>query len=89
MVYNYKCRKCENIFDIDHSMKVKDAVEELGAECPKCGSTDIFKYLGNMKTAHIHFKGVGFATNDLALDKIGFPKHYKDNPEVREKLKNM
>lgn len=89
MVYTYKCRKCENIFEIDHSMKVNDAVEELGAKCPKCESQEIFKYLGNMKTAHIQFKGLGFAVNDHALDKIKFPKHYRDNPEIKDKLNKL
>lgn len=67
-------------------MKVDNAVEELGAKCPECESQDIFKYLGTLKTAYIQFKGVGFAKNDLALSKIGFPKHYHQNPEIRKKL---
>lgn len=70
-------------------MSVNNAVQELGSVCSNCGSHNIFKYLGLRKTVPIHFKGTGFAINDLALDKIGFPKHYKENPEVREKIKNM
>lgn len=86
MVYFYKCRSCEHVFELDHSMKVNDVVAELDAKCPQCESQDIFKYLGNMKTAYIQFKGIGFSVNDHALDKINFPKHYKDNPEIRKKL---
>lgn len=86
MVYQYKCRVCETVFDVEHSMSVNDAVAELGTSCPNCESPDVFKYLGNLKTAYIQFKGVGFAKNDLALDKIGFPKHYHQNPEIRQKL---
>lgn len=88
MVYTYKCREDEHMWEVDHSMHVNDAVTELGLRCPVCGSENIFKFLGNMKTAYIQFKGLGFAVNDHALDKINFPKHYRDNPEIRDKLKD-
>ncbi len=89
MIYNYKCRDCSTIFELEHSIKVSNAVSEIGATCSSCGSTNIFKYLGSFKTVPILFKGTGFAANDLALGRIGFPEHYKENPEIRKKLKNM
>jgi len=89
MVYHYKCRACEHIFEIEHSMKVSNAAEELGSSCPICESNDVFKYLGNLKTAYISFKGPGFSVNDSALDRVGFPKHYRENPEIRDKLNKL
>lgn len=86
-IYDYKCRECEEVWDTTHSFK--ETAEELGITCPSCGSSNIFRYLGRRKTIPIHFKGSGFAINDLALDRIGFPKHYKQNKEVRDKLKDI
>lgn len=85
-VYDYKCRECEDIWQEIHSFKENH--EDLGLKCPKCKSLNIFKYLG-AKPVPVHFKGTGFAINDLALSKIGFPEHYKQNKEVRDKLKEM
>lgn len=89
MVYEYRCRDCLTIWETTHSIDVNDAVEELGLSCPTCHSTDIHKYLGNMKTVPIKFKGTGFASNDLALDKLGMPKNIRNNPEVKKKLSEL
>jgi predicted nucleic acid-binding Zn ribbon protein len=89
MKYDYRCRECENVWEVDHPMKVSDAVAELGLFCPNCESSNIFKYLGNMATTYIQFKGTGFSINDAALDKVKFPKHYRDNPEVKNKLDKL
>lgn len=85
-LYDYKCRECSEIWNETHSFK--DDAKSLGIHCPKCDSENVFKYLG-AKPVPVHFKGTGFAINDLALSKIGFPEHYKQNKEVRDKLKDM
>lgn len=86
-IYEYKCRECDTVWDETHSFK--ENAESLGIVCPNCGANNIFKYLGNRKTLPIQFKGPGFAINDAALDRIGFPKHYRQNKEVRDKLKDL
>lgn len=87
MVYDYKCRGCENIWTVEHSIAVKNAVEELGTACPSCSSTNIFKYLGNYGTATVVFKGMGWAHKDLMLDKIGMPSTTRNSPEAQAAMK--
>lgn len=88
MTYEYKCNNCEHIWKVDHSIKVNNAVEELGLCCENCESSDVKKYLGNYKTATVMFKGTGFAVNDLALEKIGMPKAQRESPMAQRKLKD-
>lgn len=90
MKYEYKCDECENIWDEYHSIKVNDAVQELGLFCPECKSNKIKKYLGNYGTATVVFKGMGWAHKDMLMDKIGMPKETQNNPETRAALnKNL
>jgi putative FmdB family regulatory protein len=54
--YEYKCPKCEAIFEVLQKMKDKPA-----AKCPKCGA----KAERQMSGGHgIHFKGTGFYETD-------------------------
>lgn len=85
-MYDYKCRDCENIWQENHSMKINNAVEELGLKCPECQSIEIAKYLGNYKTATVVFNGMGWAHKDLLLDKIGMPKAQQNSPEARKAM---
>lgn len=85
--YDYKCRVCGTTWLKFHS--VKEDATSLGLVCPECNSEDIYRYFGDMKTVPIHFKGTGFTLNDHALDRIGFPKHYREIPDVKNKLKDM
>lgn len=54
--YDYKCKKCNNTFEIFHKMS-----ESPKIKCPKCGSIAerILSYNSN-----IIFKGEGFYVND-------------------------
>jgi len=85
--YQYKCRECETIFDVVHS--IHETAEDISLTCENCGSTNIFRYLGNYDTATIVFKGMGWAGTDAALDKIGMPKATRESPEAKNKLKNL
>ena len=87
MRYEYKCDDCENIWDVHHSIKVDDAVEELGLLCSECESKNIKKYFGNYSTATVMFKGPGFAINDLAMEKIGMPKPQRESLEAKKAMK--
>lgn len=87
MVYEYKCRDCETVSEIEHS--INDSAEELGLTCPACGSEDIFKYLGNYGRPTIIFRGPGWVVNDTALERIGMPQAQQHSPEGREKLKEV
>ena len=54
--YEYKCPKCETVFDVVQKMKEKPA-----AKCPKCRS----KAERQLSGGHgIHFKGTGFYETD-------------------------
>lgn len=86
MVYDYRCRDCENIWQERHSMKVDNAVEELGLKCPECESVDIYKYLGNVRNVSIKFLGTGWAGNDAALEAIGMPEATRNSPEAKKRL---
>lgn len=87
MTYEYKCRSCSNIWSVEHSMSINDAVEELSLSCPTCSSRDIHKYLGNYGTATVVFKGTGWAAKDMMLDKIGMPKAQRESPEAQAAMK--
>ena len=89
MVYDYKCRSCQEIWEVEHSMNVSDAVEELGLACPECESTDIFKYLGNVKRVAINFVGTGWVSKDSALDAMGMPKNIQNSPHARKYLDKL
>lgn len=85
MIYDYKCHDCSTIWEESHSIKVDDAVAECGLVCPSCSSINIRKYFGTFsKPPTIVFKGMGWVGTDTALKKVGFPDHYKENPEVRK-----
>lgn len=83
--YQYKCRECETVFDVVHS--INDDKDSLDLQCDSCGSRDIFRYLGNYNTATIIFKGMGWAGTEAALDKIGMPKATRGSAEAQQKLK--
>lgn len=85
--YDYKCKTCGNIWSTSHS--IKETAESLGLKCPECNGDDIFKYLGNLKSIPIKFKGTGFSVNDGALDKLGFPKNTRNDPEVKKRLNDL
>lgn len=85
--YQYKCRDCETVFDVVHS--IKEDKDSLSLVCENCESDNIFKYLGNYETATIVFKGMGWAGTDAALDKIGMPKATRGSPEAQAKLKDL
>lgn len=87
MVYDYKCKDCLNIWQVTHSIAVKNAIEELGINCPNCESSNIFRYLGNYGTTTVVFKGTGWAHKDIMLDKIGMPKTTQNSPEAQNALK--
>lgn len=54
--YEYKCPKCQTVFDVVHKMKDKPAVK-----CPKCRA----KAERQLSGGHgIHFKGTGFYETD-------------------------
>jgi putative FmdB family regulatory protein len=54
--YEYKCPKCEAVFEVLQKMKDKPA-----AKCPKCGA----RAERQMSGGHgIHFKGTGFYETD-------------------------
>lgn len=86
MKYDYKCKDCENLWEENHSMKIDNAVEELGLSCPSCQSKNISKYLGNYTTATVVFNGMGWAHKDLLLDKIGMPKAQRESPEAQKAM---
>ena len=85
--YQYKCRDCETVFDVNHS--IHDEAEDLGLMCENCESENIFRYLGNYDTATIVFRGMGWAGTESALDKIGMPKATRNSPEAQQKLKDL
>lgn len=85
--YQYKCKECEHVFDVIHS--INEDKDGLGLVCENCGSENIFKYLGGYGTATIIFKGTGWVINDTALEKVGMPKPQRESREAQEKLKDM
>lgn len=85
--YQYKCKDCETVFDVNHS--IHDEAEDLGLVCENCESDNIFRYLGNYDTATIVFRGMGWAGTEAALDKIGMPKATRNSPEAKQKLKDL
>jgi len=85
-IYDYKCRECGNIWEVEHSISVDDAVEELGLKCPECGSQDIFKYLGKRKSLTVKFIGTGWYINDSALEAAGMPEATRNSPETKKRL---
>jgi len=87
MLYDYKCKECSTIWQINHSIHIKNPVEELGLSCTSCSSTKIFRYIGNYKTATLVFKGSGWAHKDSMLDKLGMPKSTQNSPEARKAMK--
>jgi putative FmdB family regulatory protein len=85
--YQYKCRECNSIFDIIHS--ITETKASLDLVCTSCASNDIFRYLGNYGSATVIFKGIGWASKDAFLDKLGMPKATQQSPEAREQLKKL
>ena len=83
--YQYKCRDCETVFDVVHS--IHESAEDISLVCENCGSKNIFRYLGNYDTATIVFRGMGWAGTESALDKIGMPKETRGSHEAQQKLK--
>lgn len=53
--YNYRCTKCEKIFDAFHSMMSTDA-----QHCPECGAVGTKL----MSASSVIFKGSGFYSTD-------------------------
>jgi putative FmdB family regulatory protein len=77
--YDYKCKKCGNVFEVFHSMS-----SEPVKVCPKCGG-EVKKLIGAGSTPI--FKGSGFYQTDYknlsSKDKkkeVSHPKP-KNNPE--------
>ncbi len=85
--YEYKCRECETVFAVTHS--VHEDKYSLGLVCENCGSENIFRYLGNYGTATVIFKGVGWKVNDTALERLGMPAAQRNSPEAQKYLKDM
>ncbi|MEJ5284663.1 MAG: FmdB family zinc ribbon protein [Brevinematia bacterium] len=59
--YDYRCEKCDNIFEVFHKM-----TESPEVKCPECGS-NAKKMLGG--GAGIIFKGSGFYKTDYCNTK--------------------
>ncbi len=59
--YDYRCEKCENVFEIFHKM-----TENPELKCPKCGSNAKRMFGGG---AGIIFKGSGFYKTDYCNSK--------------------
>jgi len=53
--YDYKCETCETVTELTHSM-----TDEGPFPCEECGN-DMKK---SFSPAPVHFKGVGFYSND-------------------------
>jgi len=87
MVYDYKCRDCENIWSVNHPIDLENPIKELNLTCEKCNSNNIFKYIGNYGRMTVVFKGTGWAHKELMLDKIGMPRSIQNSPEAREAMK--
>lgn len=51
--YNYKCEKCEHVFEATHGMN-----EEYSGKCPECNSKKVKKTISRL--LGIHFKGQGW-----------------------------
>jgi len=56
--YDYKCTKCNNIFEIEKGMN--DVPK--GLKCPKCGDCEVKRVFGKIR--------IGRSTSDL-LDEVG------------------
>ncbi|MDR3611818.1 MAG: zinc ribbon domain-containing protein [Ignavibacteriaceae bacterium] len=74
--YEYKCKKCGNVFEVFHSMNAHPVIV-----CPKCGG-DVKKLISAGSTPI--FKGSGFYQTDYK------DKTFKDKSKepVRPKPKN-
>ena len=68
--YDVKCKDCENVWEVTHSVR-----EDPVYVCPTCGSQNCRRMVGATRTL---FKGTGFAINDIALDRLGMPKHVRE-----------
>ena len=75
MVYDYKCRDCENIQEERHGM-----TETPQITCLTCGSSNTFRMVGAARTI---FKGGGWARNEMALDAVKMPEHVKKHARER------
>jgi putative FmdB family regulatory protein len=70
--YEYKCKKCGNVFEVFHSMN-----SEPVKLCPKCGG-EVKKLIGS--GAGTIFKGTGFYHTDYKNKSSKTPK-----TEIKEK----
>ena len=64
--YDYKCMKCEYIFERFHGIN-----EEISFSCPECTSTKVERQISG--GSGIHFKGSGFYVTDYK-NKSNNPK---------------
>jgi len=91
MRYDYKCKDCENIFEVTHGMKEKPKVK-----CPKCNS---FKTeIAFTSVATFYIRGNGYLDKkgchrDMNLHKLTQDDPYKhmrqrgEKEELVQKLK--
>ena len=80
--YEYKCKKCGNVFEVFHSMN-----SEPVKLCPKCGG-EVKKLIGS--GAGTIFKGTGFYQTDYKNKASKTPKtdtkeHSPSKPETNTK----
>jgi len=78
--YEYKCKKCGDVFEVFHSMS-----SEPVKFCPKCGG-DVKKLIGS--GAGTIFKGTGFYQTDYK-NKGSKPSktETKENPPAKTETK--
>lgn len=55
MIYEYKCKECDNIFQLSHGMN-----EIIDAKCPSCNASANKRFT----TSKPIFKGNGFYITD-------------------------
>ena len=84
--YSYKCQKCNEIFDVAHSIKEKfSSCEECDKECKKKGSLSRLpsSFITSISKENLSSKKAG----DLVKDKI--EEFKEDLKREKEKYKNQ
>ncbi len=73
-VYDYQCKKCEEIAEVEHSIKL-DALKEFN--CPVCESVQKCKRLISTISEPI-FKGTGWTVKQTGFGGRGYKGKYKE-----------